>query len=256
MTSDKIKRASRSSLASSHLSLSLSAGQLFELMLPVSFALTVLLSMWVLASARRLRFSAAAVTLWTLGTLFFPLITLPLYLIARTYRRRRRASAEGAEASSASSDEEAILLRRTLPLLYLAVMLSLGALYFYMDWRSVDAHLARANQARVGENSERVIAEYRAALKLEDDAHTRNLLGKELLVVRRFDEALAELQKAERMGEQDDELPYNIAEALYNLGRAAEAKKEYERFLNGPLCQRTPPDHRCASARQRLMESR
>lgn len=228
-------------------------------MLPASFALTVLLSAWVLASARKFRFSASAVTAWTLGTLFFPLITLPLYLIARSSRRRRlkRSESEAVDDSSqTSADEERALtpMRRTLPLLYLMVMMSLGALYFYMDWKSVDAHLARANQARVSNQPERVIAEYRRALKLEDNAHTRNLLGRELIAARRWEEALAELQTAERMGERDDELPYNIAEALYNLNRRAEAKTEYERFLNGPLCQRNPPDNRCIASRERFIE--
>jgi tetratricopeptide (TPR) repeat protein len=238
----------------------ISAGQLFELMLPVSFALTTLLSTWVLASARKFRFSAAMTTLWTLGTLFFPFITLPLYLIARSSRRQKEK--EGGEQKSENDSAPptnqpsapSFPLRRLLPLGYLMIMLSLGALYFYTDSRSVDAHLMRANQARVRDQRERVIAEYRAALRLEDDAHTHNLLGRELLGAGRFTEALVELQAAERMGEPDDELPYNIAEALDKLNRRAEAKKEYERFLGGLLCSEAPPDRRCAVARQRVTE--
>lgn len=234
----------------------ISAGQFFELMLPVSFALTALVSTWVLASARRHRFQPSAVTLWTLCTLFFPLITLPLYLIARSARRRReKEQAIKADKDSQSTvDEESayVPLRRTLPLIYLTVMLSLGALYFHMDSSSVDAHLMRANQARLSDKREMVIAEYRAALKLEDNAHTHNLLGRELLAVKRWDEALAELQAAERMGEQDDELSYNIAQSLDKLNRPAEAKNEYERFLRGPLCSEALPDYRCALAHQRI----
>lgn len=231
---------------------------MFELMLPASFALTVVLSTWVLASARSLSFSAPAIILWTLGTLFFPFIILPLYLIARSYRRRREKDCvndDDNDSENGANDKHAPRpLRRTLPLAYLMVMLSLGALYFYIDSKSVDAHLARANQARVQDQRERVIKEYRAALALEDDAHTHNLLGKELAAVRRWDEALPELSAAERMGEPDDELPYNIAEALYNLQRDGEATQQYKRFLDGPLCKETPPNNRCAAAKERLNE--
>lgn len=236
----------------------ISAGQSFELMLPVWFALTVLLSAWVLASARRRRFGAAAVTLWTIGTLFFPLIILPLYLIARSYRLRRekelemKESAEDSENHAGKENAPPLLLRKSVPLLYLLVMLALGALYFYMDWQSVDAHLARANQARVREQRERVIEEYRAALRLEDDAHTHNLLGKELQAAGRFDEALAELRIAERMGENDEELALNIAQTLDELKRPSEAGTEYERFLQGSLCSEMPHDGRCVFARGRV----
>jgi tetratricopeptide (TPR) repeat protein len=239
--------------------LNVSAGQLFELMLPVSFALTVLVSAWVLASARRQGFGAGAVTLWTLGTLFFPLIILPLYLIVRSARRRReRESVKGESDDENRADESvaqeppSLPLRRALPLLYLVSMLGLAGLYFYMDWRSVDAHLARANQARVEGQRERVIAEYRAALQLEDDAHTHNLLGKELSAGQRYAEALAEFRTAERMGELDEELSFNIAVSLDQLNRQAEAKAEFERFLNGPLCREMAYDARCEGARQRL----
>lgn len=230
----------------------ISAGQLFELMLPASFTLTVLLSAWVMASARRRGLGTAAVTLWTLGALFFPLIILPLYLIARLYGRGREK-----EGVRGSGDEEGVdgpPLRRVLPLGYLAVMLSLGALYFYMDSRSVDAHLMRANQARVRGQRERMIGEYRAALRLEEDAHVHNLLGKELQAARRFDEALAEFRAAERMGEADEELPFNIAVSLDGLERPDEALPEYRRFLSGPPCVEMPHDVRCVGASLRLAE--
>jgi tetratricopeptide (TPR) repeat protein len=242
--------------------LPLSAGQLFELMLPVSFGLTVILSAWVLASARKARSGAVAVTLWTLGTLFFPFIILPLYLIARSFRREsKRASDEAARdddenrAGSGDVDEpQKILLRRTLPLAYLLVMLSLGALYFYMDWRSVDAHLARANQARVQGQRERIIEEYRAALKLEDNAHTHNLLAKEFWAAARYEEALAEFRTAERMGEDDEELYFNIGASLDKLDRTVEAKPEYEKFLRGSLCAEIPHDARCVAVTERVNE--
>ena len=236
-----------SSFVTYHLSLPLSAGQLFELMLPVSFGLTVILSAWVLASARKARFTAVAVTLWTLGTLFFPFIIMPLYLIARSFRRRLERALD-------EEEPQKILLRRTLPLAYLLVMLSLGALYFYMDWRSVDAHLARANQARVQGQSERIIEEYRAALKLEDDAHTHNLLAKEFWAAARYEEALAEFRAAERMGEDDEELYFNIGATLDKLNRTVEARPEYEKFLRGSLCAEIPHDARCVAVRERVNE--
>jgi tetratricopeptide (TPR) repeat protein len=262
VTSDKLKTSSCSSLVTRHLSLFLpiSAGQFFELMMPAAFVVATLASAWVLASARRRRFTALAATTWTLCTLFFPLITLPLYLIARSIKRRGEKEmlrrTEDDDDSQPPADEEGanIPLRRTLPLLYLALMLSLGALHFYLDSKSVDAHLMRANQERLLDHRERVIAEYRAALKLEDSAHTHNLLGKELLAAERWEEALAELQTAERMGEPDDERPFQIAEALYYLHRPTEAKTEYERFLRGPLCTEAPPDRRCRDARLRVAD--
>ncbi|HKS29733.1 MAG TPA: hypothetical protein VJS44_18050 [Pyrinomonadaceae bacterium] len=243
------------SVLSAHLSLLLfrwnvSAGQTFELMLPVWFAVSALVSSWVLASARRRGMSAVSVTLWTMTTFFFPLIVLPLYLIARSSRLRREKELEQTEAGIESA-QQPLLLRWSLPLLYLFVMLGLGALYFYMDWRSPDAYHMRANQARVREQREQVIAEYRAVLKIEDDAHTHNLLGKELQAAGRFEEALAELRTAERMGEEDEELPLNIAQSLDELKRVDEAKLEYERFLNGPLCAEMPHDRRCVFARGR-----
>jgi tetratricopeptide (TPR) repeat protein len=219
-----------------------SAGQLFELMLPVWFALTALLSAWVLVSARRRGFGAATVTLWTLGTLFFPLIVLPLYLIARSFRRR----------DAENESPQALPLRRTLPLLYLATLLSLYALYFYIDSRSAEAHLMRANQARVRGQTERVIEEYRAALRVEDDAHTHNLLGKEYFAAARYEEALAEFRTAERMGEIDEELSFNIAVSLDLLNHTSEAVLEYERFLRDSLCREMSYDVRCEAARQRI----
>lgn len=267
--SDEIKAFfSCSSLAAYHLSSrwNISAGQTFELMLPLWFAVSALLSAWVLASARRRGFGPAAVTLWTMGTLFFPLVILPLYLIVRSYRLRREKEPEQIVATGGfednadmKNDSEALetapaplILRRSLPLIYLSVMLGFGALYFYMDWRSPDAYHMRANQARVREQREQVIAEYRAALKLEDDAHTHNLLGKELQAAGRHAEALAELRTAERMGEADEELPLNMAQSLDELKRLDEAKTEYRRFLNGPLCEAMPHDSRCVLGRGRL----
>ncbi len=226
-------------------------------MLPVAFVVTLLISAWVLASARRRSFPLPIVILWTLGTLLFPLIILPLYLIVRSHRRRREKEREHEAGDSENQADESrapLRFRRTLPLAYLVLMLAGGALYYYKDWMSVDAHLARANQARLTDDKERVIKEYREALKLEDNAHTHNLLGKDLAAASRWDEALAEFRTAQSMGEPDDELPYNIAEALDKLHRGREAASEYEIFLRSALCTQTMPDNRCPIAQQRLSE--
>ncbi len=239
--------------------LQISAGEFFEWMLPASFALTALLSAWVLASARKRRLNAAVTTLWTLSTLFFPLVVLPLYLVFRFFQRRDEPQKKlGRDETTGNPESEKSAppaWRHGLPLVYLVLLLSLGALYFYTDYRSVDAHLARANQARVRGQQERIIEEYRAALRLEDNAHTHNLLGRELAATRRWDEALRELRTAERMGETDDELPYYIAESLYNLARFQEAAPEFERFLRSSTACTTPPrDVRCILAERRLTD--
>ena len=57
----------------------MSAGQLFDLIMPAAFALSALLSTWVLASARK-RFQLLQAFGLAIGTLFLPLIVFPLYL--------------------------------------------------------------------------------------------------------------------------------------------------------------------------------
>ena len=68
--------------------LDISAGEFFELIRPSVLVLSALVSTWVLASARRHRFTTYVAIAWAVVTLFFPLIALPLYLIARLIRRR------------------------------------------------------------------------------------------------------------------------------------------------------------------------
>lgn len=144
--------------------------------------------------------------------------------------------------------------RRALPLFYAASVLSLAALFFLRDYRSVDAHLARAEDAKLFLQTERAIREYRAALRLENDAHTRKLLAVELVSAGRTEEALAEFLAAERGGEPDERLPYHIAAALDQLSRPAESQHYYRKFLNGSVCARTHPDARCAKAQARLKD--
>jgi tetratricopeptide (TPR) repeat protein len=239
----------------------ITGGELFELARPVSFALSALISTWVLASARRRGFAFYMVAAWTLGTLFFPLILLPIYLLVCLLRRRPQRAAHSTkqeEENAAPFDEPAqdslhphARLRLLLPPLYLLAVLSFGALYYYQEAQSVDAHLARANRARLLDQHERAIDEYRAALKLEENAHTRNLLGVELVAANRLEEALAEFRAAERAGEADDDLPYRIANTLDALGRSSEAVPEYQKFLKTRRCTAEYPDPWCAAASAR-----
>ncbi|HEX8775740.1 MAG TPA: hypothetical protein VF735_19365 [Pyrinomonadaceae bacterium] len=238
----------------------ISAAELFEFLRPAAWALSAIISTCVLASARRRRFKPYWVASWTLGTLLFPLIVLPLYLIAlvrerrreREARQKKRAASEQDNAPAASSS---LAWRRRLPALYLLVVLGGVALFFYRDYRSLDAHLWRANNAKLRGPHEKVIAEYRAALALEDNAHTHKLLAIELAAAGMSEEALAEFRTAERMGEPDGQIPYYMGLALDALGRPLEAAREYDRFLSGQLCTQSLPDANCATARTRVQAS-
>ena len=137
-------------------------------------------------------------------------------------------------------------------LLYAALLVLAGGLYFYADYRSFDAHLTRAEWAKLRHRPDAAVGEYRAALRLREDGHTRKLLGLELLQAGRHEEALAELLAAERAGEPDDALAPHLAAALYALGRRNEAADAYRRFLAGPSCTRPAPDALCETARARV----
>jgi tetratricopeptide (TPR) repeat protein len=139
--------------------------------------------------------------------------------------------------------------RFALPSLYAAALLGCGALYFYADYRSTDARLARARQARIDGRHEGALEEYRAALRQADDPHVRKILGLELSKAGRWEEALGELRAAERGGEPDDALPFHVATALAALDRPAEARDEYRKFLQSRLCAQAPPDSRCEGVR-------
>jgi tetratricopeptide (TPR) repeat protein len=248
----------------------ISAGELFEWARPAAFVLSALCSAWVLSSARRHGLALLSVAAWTLGVLFYPFIILPIYLIVRAARRQPVRSPEAAaqaeenttplvEQSAGPTPEPtevvqkpSLRLRALLPLLYLLTVLSLGALFYYREAQSVDAHLAHANQSRLVGERDKTIREYRAALKLEEDAHTRNLLGIELAASGQPEEALAEFRMAERAGEPDDELPYRIAATLDALNRTTEAAPEYRKFLATQRCAASYPDAQCAAARARL----
>jgi tetratricopeptide (TPR) repeat protein len=135
------------------------------------------------------------------------------------------------------------------PLVYLLIVTTLGTLYFIYDYRSLDAHLARASNAKLNAQHARAAAEYRAALRLRADPHTRKLLGLELAALQQWPDALAELRAADAAGEPDPALPFHLAAALAALDRKDEAHTQYQRFLAGALCTQPRPDARCAQAR-------
>ena len=95
----------------------MSAGELFELIMPVAFAASALLSTWVLASARK-RFALHYALGLALATLFLPVIIFPLYLAAIIWLK---------------PDKPPQRWRYALPLLYAAIVLSAIGLYVYFS---------------------------------------------------------------------------------------------------------------------------
>jgi tetratricopeptide (TPR) repeat protein len=206
-----------------------------------------------LASARQRRVSIYISAAWALGTLFFPLIVFPLYLVAQiAAKRRARYLAENPFEQMTDSRSSLIRWRTTVPLLYAMAVLLLTGLYLYRDYRSLDAHLARAAQARVTGERSRTINEYRAALEIEDNPHTHKLLAIELAEAGDWTEALAQFRLAERAGEPDDLIPFRTATLLDALNHGSEAVLEYQRFLNSDPCTQQLPDYRCEGARARI----
>lgn len=165
----------------------MSAGQLFDLIMPAAFAASALISTWVLASARK-RFQLHYALTLAVGTLFLPLIVFPMYLVLTMFRPKVGPPKRW---------------RYSLPLLYAAIVLLVIGAYFYFDSRSVDAHLARAMQAKLVEDSTTAIREYRAALELEDNPHTRKLLAIELANAGYISEAVVEFGRAEPCEPED-----------------------------------------------------
>ena len=153
--------------------------------MPAAFAFSALLSTWVLVSARR-RFQLLYAFGFAIGTLFLPLIVFPIYLITMLWWKKTGPPTRW---------------RYALPLLYAAVSLSAIGIYFYLDSRSVDAHLARATRAKLVEDPNTAINEYRKALAIEDDPHTHKLLAIELANAGHVEEAISEFRIAEQRGE-------------------------------------------------------
>jgi MFS family permease len=163
----------------------MSAGELFELIRPVVVVISILLSAWVLASARK-RFSIFVAFAWAIGTLLLPLVGLCLYLavilVWRWPARSRR-------------------WRLLLPLAYATILLAGAGMYFRHESATVDTHLARATRAKLVEDHATVIREYRQALAIENDPHTRKLLAIELANAGQLSEAITEFNLARQGGE-------------------------------------------------------
>ena len=212
----------------------MSAGELFELIMPAAFVASTLLSTFVLASARK-RFSSLNALALAAGTLFLPLIVFPLYLVVMYWRKTIGPPRKW---------------RYALPLLYAAIVLSGIGLFFYFDSRSVDAYLARAERAKLIDDYETAIREYRGALALEDNPHTHKLLAIQLVQAGYLTEALSELGLAQQGGEPDDAVSYLIGRLLERLNQTEQAKLEYQNFLLSPTCMQV--DARCEDARNRM----
>ncbi|MDQ2854689.1 MAG: hypothetical protein M3R68_00050 [Acidobacteriota bacterium] len=235
----------------------ISAGEFFELLRPLALVISALLSTWVLASARRWHFHLTAALAWAIGTFFFPFIVFPIYLIARGWTKRGTRSQNPEEDAAVALGSAAPLrFRNELPAVYGLVLLALIGLYIYRDYRTVDAHLARAAQAKVMNQQARAIREYRAALAIEDNPHTHKLLGIELAEMKDWFEALREFRAAESGGEPDESLPFSIALALEATGQTNAAQAEFKTYLSSHACTQIQPDSRCETARDRASATR
>jgi hypothetical protein len=229
----------------------ISAGEFFEIIRPAVLVISGVVSTWVLASARRHRFLNSTALVWAVGTLFFPLVTLPLYLIARSIRRRSKPL-HGERDPGNRIPASALRQRVVIPLAYAGIVFSLIGYYLYREHHSFDAHLARAAQAKLNGKRGRAIDEYRAALKLEADAHTRKLLALELADSGDRVGALFELRMAEQGGEIDDRIFFYAGNLLDSLNLPNQATLEYRRFLESRACTQPWPDERCALATARV----
>jgi hypothetical protein len=212
----------------------MSAGQLFDLIMPAAFALSALLSTWVLASARK-RFQLLHAFGLAIGTLFLPLIVFPLYLSLMLWRKKVGPPAKW---------------RYALPLFYAVIVLSTIGVFFYLDSRSADAHLARATQAKLVDDSKTAIGEYRQALAVEDDPHTRKLLAIELANAGFVSEAIAEFRVAQEGGEPDDSISYRLGLLLQKNNLTSQAASEFAKFLQSETCKQQ--DSRCDEVRIKL----
>jgi hypothetical protein len=88
-----------------------------------------------------------------------------------------------------------------LPFVYGVILIAAIAFYYYRDRQSVDAHLARAVQAKLVDDHATAIREYRRAIALEENPHTRKLLAIELALAGQISEAAAEFHLAQAGGE-------------------------------------------------------
>lgn len=202
------------------------------------YGIVYLVSTWVLASARK-RFPLYFALAWAAGTLFFPLIVFPLYLIVMMVWRRR--------------DLPPVKWRFVLPLLYAVIVLSSIGVWLYLDHRSIDAHLARATQAKLVEDKATAIREYQEALAFEDDPHTHKLLAIELAEAGDVSAAISEFRLAEQGGEPDDFIHFRLGLLLDRTDQKDQARLEFQKFLLSKTCQRV--DSSCDAARQRIEDA-
>ena len=142
-----------------------------------------------------------------------------------------------------------------LPFFYASSLFALIAIFEYRAANTVDLHLARATQAKLAGNRTQVIREYKAALALDDNPHTRKLLGVELSDEGDWAAALSELRLADRSGEPDGSLPFRIARLLDALNEPNQALTEYKRFIDGETCRRETQSIECEVARQRVQRA-
>jgi tetratricopeptide (TPR) repeat protein len=212
----------------------MSAGELFELIMPAAFVLSALLSTFVFASARK-RFSFLYSFAFAAGTLLLPLIVFPIYLVVLIWRKAIGPPKKW---------------RYALPLLYATVVLSAIVFFYYLDSRTVDSHLARAERARLLDDYATAIREYRDALNLEDNPHTHKLLAIQLAQAGQLTEAVSEFRLAQQGGEPDDSISYRIGVLLELLNQFGQARLEFQNFLLSTTC--TQVDTRCEDARNRL----
>lgn len=212
----------------------MSAGELFELIRPSVLVVAALISTWVLASARK-RFPLYVALAWALGTLFLPLVVLPVYLVVILVWRRRVYSPSWPWV---------------LPLTYGLVVTAAIAAQFYLDSRTVDAHLARAAQAKLIDDHGTVISEYHRALAIEDNPHTHKLLALELMQAGYLSDAISEFRLAEQGGEPDDLINYNLGLLLERLELKGQAVLEFQTFLFSTTCTQAEPE--CDSAREKI----
>lgn len=180
----------------------LSAADISEALWPAALLVSALASIWVLHDARRLfkSYAPAFALACALLALALPPVFLPLYLAWRLFHPREETKDEEVGGTDARPRR---LKGLALPLAYGAALFAVGGFLFVRDHRSFEARLARARLATHHGRPERAVAEYRAALRLRDDAHTRKLLGMQLLAAGRREEALAEFREAARAGEPD-----------------------------------------------------
>ena len=228
----------------------MSAGELFDLIRPAVLIVSALVSTLVLAHARR-HFPLFLAMLWALATLFFPLITLPLYFAVQLVLKRHH-NLNKVVSSRVHRAAPSWLV--TTPLAYATVVLTLIGVYLYADHQSVDAHLARATQAKLKGELGKTIIEYRQALLDDDNPHTHKLLAIELANTGNWTEALWEFRIAEEGGEPDDSIPFRIGSVLEVLNLEGQARLEYQRYLVTPACMDPVPDGRCVIARAKVQE--